>query len=178
MRSRKDAIEPCDESLQNDDRKWMEKVVGIIGCFPCYWQDIFINFTSFKLCKTPNELKKASKYLPRNNEKTTKSVLSMYTQPCDQMRVNINSNSDRYDDDTIFKIKFRFSSDFIDETRNVRSFEKANLWASIGGYVGMILGFSFLNVPDIVLNMINYVKSKALISNESASFNKDIQQKV
>ena len=25
------------------------------------------------------------------------------------------------------------SSDFIDETRNVRSFEKANLWASIGG---------------------------------------------
>ena len=108
MRSRKDAIEPCDESLQNDDKKWMEKVVGIIGCFPCYWQDIFLNFTSFKRCKTPTELKKASKYLPRNNEKTTKSVLSMYTQPCDQMRVNINSNSDRYDDDTIFKIKFRF----------------------------------------------------------------------
>ena len=71
-----------------------------------------------------------------------------------------------------------YSSDFIDDTQNVRSFGKANLWASIGGYVGMILGFSFLNVPDIVLNMINYVKSKALISNESASFNKDIQKKV
>ena len=108
MRNRKDAIEPCDESLQNDDRKWMEKVVGIIGCIPCYWQDIFLNSTGFKRCKTPTELQKASKYLPRNNEKTTKSILRMYTQPCDQMRVNINSNSDRYDDDNIFKIKFRF----------------------------------------------------------------------
>ena len=108
MRSRKDAREPCDDSLQNDDRKWMEKVVEVIGCFPPYWKDIFLNSTGLKTCKTPPELKKASKYLPRNNEKATQSILSMYTQPCDQMRVNINSNSDRYDDDSIFKIKFRF----------------------------------------------------------------------
>ena len=78
----------------------------------------------------------------------------------------------------INNISILFSSDFIDETRNVRSFGKANLWAGIGGYVGMILGFSFLHVPEIILNMINYVKSKALISNESISFNKDIKQKV
>ena len=56
------------------------------------------------------------------------------------------------------------SSDFIDETKNVRSFGITNLWAGIGGYVGMILGFSFLQVPDIVSRLIRYAKSKALIS--------------
>ena len=56
------------------------------------------------------------------------------------------------------------SSDFIDETKNVRSFGITNLWAGIGGYVGMILGFSFLQVPDILSNMIRYAKSKSLMS--------------
>ena len=55
------------------------------------------------------------------------------------------------------------SSDFIDETKNVRSFGKANLWASIGGYVGMILGFSFLHAPDIFFSMIKYAKSRNLM---------------
>ena len=59
------------------------------------------------------------------------------------------------------------SSDFIDETKNVRSFGITNLWAGIGGYVGMILGFSFLHVPDIISNMIRYAKSKSLMSKKA-----------
>ena len=70
------------------------------------------------------------------------------------------------------------SSDFIDETKNVRSFGKANLWASIGGYVGMILGFSFLNAPDIVFNMVKYVKSRTLMSKGTIFSNNDIEQEI
>ena len=53
-------------------------------------------------------------------------------------------------------------SDFLDETTNVRSFGKASLWGSIGGYVGMILGFSFLQVPDIISGIMYYIQSKKL----------------
>ena len=60
------------------------------------------------------------------------------------------------------------SSDFVDETKNVRSFGIADLWASIGGYIGMVLGFSFLQVPDIVSSIIRYAKSKSLISTRNA----------
>ena len=70
------------------------------------------------------------------------------------------------------------SSDFIDETKNVRSFGKANLWASIGGYVGMILGFSFLHAPDIVFNMIKYAKSRTLMSKGTVFLKNEVKQEV
>jgi len=60
------------------------------------------------------------------------------------------------------------SSDFVDETKNVRSIGIAGLWASIGGYIGMVLGFSLLQVPDIVSSLIRYAKSKSLISKGNA----------
>ena len=78
---------------------------------------------------------------------------------------------------TIFYIIVH-SSDFLDETQNVRSVGKANLWASIGGYVGMILGFSFLNAPDIVFNMVKYVKSRTLMSKGTIFSNNDIEQEI
>ena len=108
MRSRKDAREPCNESLKNDDKEWMKNVLSVIKCFPSYWENIFLNTNSLNRCKTQKELEKATKYHPRNNERITKSILRMYTQPCDQMRVSINSNDDQYDDPDVFKLKFRF----------------------------------------------------------------------
>ena len=108
MRSRRDAIVPCDESLKNDDREWMKNVLRVIGCFPSYWEMIFLNTKSFVKCKSQKELYRATKYHPRNNERMTKSILKMYTQPCDQMRVSINSNVDQHDNPDVFKIKFRF----------------------------------------------------------------------
>ena len=60
-----------------------------------------------------------------------------------------------------------YSSDFYDETINVRSFGRANLWASIGGYVGMILGLSFFQVPDIVFGIFHYIKKKRMCTSEA-----------
>ena len=108
MRSRRDARDPCDETLINDDKAWMKNVMSVIGCYPCYWENIFLDNTDSVKCKTNEELKIASMYHPRNNERMTKHILKMYTQPCDQMRVSVNSNSDQHDNSEIFKIKFRF----------------------------------------------------------------------
>ena len=55
-----------------------------------------------------------------------------------------------------------YSSDLFDETTNVKSFGAANLWGSIGGYVGMILGLSFLQIPGIVSCIFNYMQNKTL----------------
>ena len=57
-----------------------------------------------------------------------------------------------------------YSSDVFDETTNVRSFGSASLWASIGGYVGMILGVSLLQVPDIVSGICYYIQRKRMCS--------------
>ena len=47
-----------------------------------------------------------------------------------------------------------YSSEYFEEVTNFRHFEKDDLWASIGGYVGMILGLSFLQLTDIICEFI------------------------
>ena len=56
------------------------------------------------------------------------------------------------------------SSDFFEETTNVRAFGLTSLCGSIGGYIGMILGLSFLQVPDIVSGIFHYIPRKKICS--------------
>ena len=50
------------------------------------------------------------------------------------------------------------SSDIYVETTNLRSFGMASFLANIGGYVGIILGISFLSVPDIACRVFKYIR--------------------
>ena len=49
---------------------------------------------------------------------------------------------------------FFYSSQYFEEVTNFRNFDKDDLWASIGGVVGMILGLSFLQLTDIICEFI------------------------
>ena len=42
----------------------------------------------------------------------------------------------------------------------------------------MILGFSFLQAPEIVSNIINYAKAKSLLSKEFSCVRKEMKQEV
>ena len=42
------------------------------------------------------------------------------------------------------------SVDSYDENVNIRKFGYDAMWGSIGGYVGMVLGISFFQLPDII----------------------------
>ena len=51
-----------------------------------------------------------------------------------------------------------YSFNYFDETTNVRSFGKDSLWGNIGGYVGMILGFSLLQLPNLASFILHYLQ--------------------
>ena len=59
-----------------------------------------------------------------------------------------------------------YSSDLYEEVTNVRSFGKASLWGSIGGFVGMILGLSLFQLPDIFTGGVDYMQKKTLRQKE------------
>merc|ERR1712141_713416 len=94
-------------------------------------------------------------------------ILAKYRQPCRQMRIQANANSDQYKKEDILKLKLRLSSNYFEEVKNVRKFGKDGLWANIGGYVGMILGFSFLQLIDIICDFIQRFISDRTKNNET-----------
>ena len=53
------------------------------------------------------------------------------------------------------------SVDSYDENINIRSFGYDAMWGSIGGYVGMVLGISLFQLPNIIYSgfqSLRYVK--------------------
>ena len=59
-----------------------------------------------------------------------------------------------------FLLDVSYSSDYFEETTNVQNFGVDSLWANIGGYVSMLLGIAFFQVPDVVLFIYRYVQKK------------------
>ena len=51
------------------------------------------------------------------------------------------------------------SVDSYDENVNIRSFGYDAMWGSIGGYVGMGLGISFFQLPDIIYCGIQFFRN-------------------
>ena len=53
------------------------------------------------------------------------------------------------------------SVDSYDETTNLRSFSYDAMWGSIGGYVGMVLGISLFQLPNVIYAGSKYLKKVA-----------------
>ena len=103
---RQDANDQCDNSLRNDDEKWLQNALNRIGCLPPYWNKLATN-SKVPDCRTSLQLKNASGYTALYNEKAVWSIFESYLPPCYQMRVMVNSNNNYYKRDEIFKLKFR-----------------------------------------------------------------------
>ena len=54
---------------------------------------------------------------------------------------------------------FNISVDSYDENVNVRSFGFDAMWGNIGGYVGMILGVTLFQLPNIIYSGFHFLKS-------------------
>ena len=46
-----------------------------------------------------------------------------------------------------------YSSNYLEEVTHVRSFGMPDLWANIGGYVGMVMGVSILQLIGMTRNI-------------------------
>ena len=55
-----------------------------------------------------------------------------------------------------------YSTDTFEEITNVKSFGISSLWANIGGYIGMVLGLSLFQVPDMLSGIFYSTKRKII----------------
>ena len=80
-----------------------------------------------------------------------KDILNSYNPPCDDMKVvtTIQRQPDGYSEKNFF-LEFLYMDENYHEIVNLREFTIASFWSSAGGFIGMFLGYSLLQVPDVV----------------------------
>ena len=154
MRFRETAADACDPELINDDHEWKKRVIGEIGCIPPYWNNnTDDNQQPKRVCNSKPELELIKEYWRKGNNKLAKKVFRKYTKPCTsfvQLIINSIVRHD-YSAPDILEIKIRLQDDFYEEIFNTRAISVADLWANIGGYVGIFCGYSLLQATSYLM---------------------------
>ena len=175
MRFRENADDACDPNLLDDDAKWKKEVVKTIGCIPPYWNNnteshlptnnIIQNYDiPVMICNSQKKLNLLKSYWPVDGGILANPLFNSYMKPCIKMTIFNTIYKDMEDDPELLKIKIRIQEELYQEVLNTRGFGMADLWASIGGYVGVFCGFS---IHQAATSFICYLKrSLRVIDNQ------------
>ena len=147
LRKRFNAMIPCDPDLEDDELKLKLQIMKRAGCTPNYWMSLIPNKYLMKECSTSSEMAKVFEDITN-----MKKVFKTYKQPCDEMKVvtSLQRQPYGYSGEAYMYVEFFYMDENYQEIVNQRDFTLAGFWSSTGGFVGMILGYSLMQLPDVV----------------------------
>ena len=150
IRKRYDAKLPCNHSIQDNDEVYKETLIKSVGCIPSYWKRFTsVSVASLPDCNTKLQFEKLSNMLPSMYESTNlKNGTKLYVQPCTEMKIwtRINKRNVRSVGMVGVWLAFYYDADEYKEIVNNQAFTINDEWSQIGGYVGIFLGYSCLQV--------------------------------
>ena len=157
---RYNAEDKCDPNLLNDDEKMLQTSSKMLGCIPIFWKEVsksWKDFSNISYCKDPNIYK-----IHHTNHWQFPLVYKNYLPPCAKFSVTYDISTiedDEFtreftgDGDLVVKIMYR--TEEYEEITNLRKFDAESLFSQVGGLIGIMIGASFFNIPDILLNMVS-----------------------
>ena len=109
--------------------------------------------STYPTCNESNDYKKISKLI--NDPFERQIVTVSYKPPCSEMSFGAfqyfyktRETNYRPGSGKLF-IKIRYPEDTYHETRYIRKITMDSFWSSSGGFIGMFLGYSVLQVPNV-----------------------------
>ena len=160
MRKRPDSTITCDPRLYNEDQKLIDAAISAVKCIPPFMERFSNSSTLIKRTEVPIFCNQTQYKRLFTLYRDFAKVQSWYTQPCNEMSSIVTTTESITDQGgrlTLFgksKINLRFRLTFFTEsyreTVNKLAFDMASLWSQIGGFVGIFLGYSLLQIPELV----------------------------
>ena len=163
LRNRRNANSPCDGTLKDEDMMIMKSIVKESGCVPSYWKSLVPKDPGYPTCNTSTQYALAYGYvsnLTRSRE--------LFTPPCEHMTVvsyiqkEKGRKRDEMDKPLYVDLQFIQGSELYQEIKNVREFNLKDCWSGIGGFVGMIVGYSLMHLPELFSGHLIWVQKKSV----------------
>ena len=111
------------------------------------------------ICNTPEDMKSINNYI----HDFTK-IQSMYDPPCNEMKLVTTLDrhklmTSRLISRPVIIADFIYMDRTYLEIINIREFGLESFWSGIGGFVGIFVGTSLLEVPDLLATMWTWLKN-------------------
>ena len=137
--------------VQNHDLHTLGKLMKRIGCVPNYWKQFYNNNKKLNKCKCGHELKQAYGYVKQlDYANTSRHTTLSESIPCVDMDILTIHREKGTDTPSSFTIRFIYNQKYYLEIKNSKYFEFENFWSGIGGFIGIFLGYSMLQIPELI----------------------------
>ena len=176
IRNRPDSNDPCNPSWRNEDSKIIETILNDEGvnCIPIFWNST-LNFTSnLPQCSTTSQYNRLREITA--NYSSFETFRKTIDPPCEEMSIVTNTqraegrralskpmSDPKYNGDIIhyepdvekiyLDIQIRHVNDDYQNITNSRAFSGESCWSGIGGFIGIFVGVSLMQIPQILLEV-------------------------
>lgn len=177
VKGRADGNKPCNPKPYMDDHNFWLNIYRRLECLPPYWKyngkkktEMFIqdwqlgsyNLKKLSDCKNESQFKKMHDLVSSEDQKNhmmvKHEIVSSFPPPCNEMAINVNIKQkvNKKDEkvetskntEEIIWMKIFYMMQTYQEIKNEKEFSFEMLWSSIGGFVGMFIGYSMLQLLD------------------------------
>lgn len=157
LRKRPESNERCNEKIDDYDAYLLLQVIKRIRCIPPYWvYRLKEEALEFPICKSPSQLKQAYGYILNY-----KGIIDSHGKPCFQMFSSTlyNWKKTRQGDNGKLQMKVLYKDQYYEDVAYSKSFGFESLISNIGGFVGIFLGISLMQSPELIGKLLNFVKN-------------------
>ena len=151
----------CEENWADDDNQIIRKLVKKVGCHHEFWKAD----TNDPVCRSQKEFKGIK--LPRLMT-TGNSFLDNYPKPCreiqniistaEKTRLSESEANDWKFPAPFISFEFHFKTGTFKVIQSVRAFDGESLIGNLGGYLGLFLGFSIWQAPEVIFKVMKKAK--------------------
>ena len=161
LRKRAESKIPCDIDIENQDEHFLNKISEKLGCIPPYWKATMHKTLNLVDCTTPQQLKDAYRY-----SQDHKKLLPTYGTPCLDMFSSVTYNWLIGNiDEKWSNISFTYKEKYYEEINYAQDFNLESFISNVGGFIGMFLGYSLMQLPDFLLGFVGiFEKMKQKLS--------------
>ena len=150
LRRRPDGKATCNPLSEGDDSRFQDMVMEETKCVPPYWKGLRNYSRNWTTCLSADQLKRAHMY---SNHIIAGQLLSKIDPPCEEFSITSSVNIRDLVESTerFLHLGFQYQSDQYLEIRNLRHFGFIGLFSSIGGLIGIFLGFSLFQISEVIV---------------------------
>ena len=149
LRKRSVKYNHCNNNIEDHDRFLLQSISNDTGCVPPYWKGIIGGYSSLSKCSSPEQLRKVQ-VLSKNYKKISESR----DAPCLDMFNSIMMKEAVHNDIKLCKkctyIKIEYLDKYYEEIKEIEDFTFEDFISGLGGFIGIFLGYSMLQVPQLL----------------------------
>ena len=150
IRRRPDYNDPCNSAMVDYDRYLMNVVINETKCTPPYWNGSIKDTSGFEVCLSQEQLQRVYKNLTE-----WESVMKGHDRPCVDMYNIVGWNWEDVEGVTKsdeIRITFYYQEQYYQELEYLPDFDAETFISNIGGFVGIFLGYSMMQFPELIGN--------------------------